>query len=149
MKKDVGIYIRISLQQKEKLDNLGIGPTEIFKIGYEKIMENYDKEFDEIVKNRYNEYIRVYTIQQKNKQKELEKQMKTKKDEIDSFKQKYEFFINEIKNWSTMNKALYIKQRLPNTDKVNKLSDEELFKIKDRVLKDNFSFEDFKEIVEK
>lgn len=84
MKPFVGIYIKITPEQKEKMKNLGIGAKKIFEIGYEKVMENFDKEFDEIVKNRYKKYIQVYTKQQEMKQKKAEKELKNEQDKIKS-----------------------------------------------------------------
>jgi len=61
MKEFVGIYLKISPQLKEKLENLGIGNTEVFLAGAEKKLENYEEELTKIVEKRHKEYIRVYT----------------------------------------------------------------------------------------
>ena len=112
MRKDTGIYIKVSSQQKEKLKNLGIGFTECFEIGYEKIMENERSELENLVKKHHEKYIQVYTKLQ-NFDKKNEQKIQNKVDKaISIVKNSYEpsFYINKEVEGVKITKKLLIKE---------------------------------------
>lgn len=116
MKSFVGVYIKISPQQKEKLKDLDIGITECFEIGYEKIMENERSELEKLVKKYHEKYILVYTklenFDKKNDQKELNKVEKA----IQIIKNSYDpsFFIGKEVEGVKITKALLKKEGILN-----------------------------------
>jgi len=128
--------IRIYSFIKEYYQKKGINPREILEQKYYELKNN---ELPELLKEKEKLQQRVAQID------EIVTQLNTKNDkiEVDQLTKDYETFIQIIKNWETI-KPFYIKQHLPNG---SNLTDKQLLQIRNNVLKDKFSINEFKKLV--